>query len=353
MRRKKEVTALKKRKICSLICMAVLLALLLALAGCGAETLGDYPNKAITLIVPYSAGGTCDLVARRLAVLMEKELGTSITIVNQGGSSGAIGIQACLDAPADGYTMVMTADSLGTLRVMGLSDEISYDDFTPIAAVVNDPKVIVVAGDSAYRTLEDLFGDMAARPGKVRMSYTGPGGSGHVQSLILNALGCEPSLTAYPGGSDGLLAVLNGSVDFTNANYSTVVGFLEDGSLRCLAICSDERLAALPEIPAVTELYPEAGEYLRFPFTPLILQVRNDVDVKTVEVLRAAASKAMASDEWKSYVSESCLEKLYEKYPAQEDVYAFMSGFESLVSWMLYDAGAAPRSPEEFGIARP
>ncbi len=344
---------MKKRKIRSWLCLTILLGLLLALAGCGAETLGDYPNKAITLIVPYSAGGTCDLVARRLAVLMEKELGASITVVNQGGSSGAIGIQACLDAPSDGYTMVMTADSLGTLRVMGLSDGISYDDFTPIAAVVNDPKVIVVAVDSAYETLEDLFGDMAARPGKVRMSYTGPGGSGHVQSLILNALGCEPSLTAYPGGSDGLLAVLNGSVDFTNANYSTVADYLESGTLRCLAVCADEPLAALPGVPAVTERYPEAREYLRFPFTPLILQVRNDVDEQIVETLRSAAAKAMASDEWKAWVEESCQEKLYEKYPAQEDVYAFMSGFESLVSWMLYDAGAAPRSPAEFDIPRP
>ena len=336
-----------------LTALLLCLALLLALAGCGAQTSGNYPKKTITLIVPYTAGGTCDLAARRLAVLMERELGGTVTVVNQGGSSGAIGIQACLDAPADGYTMVMTADSLGTLRVMGLSDGISYDDFTPIAAVVNDPKVIVVAADSAYRTLEDLFGDMKERPGKVKMSYTGPGGSGHVQSLILNALGCEPALTAYPGGSDGLLAVLNGSVDFTNANYSTVADYLRGGTLRCLAVCADERLAAIPEVPALTELCPEAGEYMRFPFTPLILQVRNDVDPKIVELLRAAASKAMETEEWRAYVEESCLEKLYEKYPAQEDVYAFMGGFESLVSWMLYDAGAAPRSPAEFGIPRP
>lgn len=313
----------------------------------------DFPKKPLTIIVPYSAGGSCDLTTRQLAVLMEKELGQSITVVNQGGSSGAIGIQACLDADPDGYTMVVTADSLGTLRVMGLSDSISYDDFAPISAIINDPKTIVVGKDSPYNTLEDLFNDMAARPGKVKMSYTGPGGSGHVQSLILNAMGYDMALTAYSGGSDSLLAVLNNSVDFTNANYSTVIDHLASGNLKCLAVCATDRIAALPDVPAITELYPEAESYLRFPFCPYILQVRNDVDPQIVEILRDAAAKAMATDEWKNYVEETCQEKLYEKYPTQEDVYSFMKGFESLVSWMLYDAGVTQFSPEDFDIARP
>lgn len=313
----------------------------------------DFPKKPLTVIVPYSAGGSCDLATRQLAVLMEKELGQSITVVNQGGSSGAIGIQACLDADPDGYTMVMTADSLGTMRVMGLSDSISYDDFSVISAVINDPKVIVVAKDSPYNTLEDLFNDMKARPGKVKLSYTGPGGSGHVQSLILNALGYEMSLTAYAGGSDGILAVLNGSVDFTNANYSTVIDHLASGTLKCLTVCATDRLEAIPDVPAITELYPESEKYLSLPFSPFILQVRNDVDPQIVEVLRDAAAKALASSEWTSYADKTCQEKLYEKYPTQEDVYAFMQNFESLVSWMLYDAGATQFSPENFDIPKP
>lgn len=332
------------------------LAMLLPLCACGARDDSPeaaFPQKALTLIVPYSAGGSCDLAARELAVLMEKELGRSIAVVNKGGSSGAIGIQACLDAPADGYTMVMTADSLGTLRVMGLSDSISCDDFTPVCAVISDPKVIVVSKDSPYDTLEDLLRDMQERPGKVKMSYTGPGGSGHVQSLILNALGYEMALTPYPGGSDGLLAVLNGSVDFTNANYSTVVDHLAAGTLKCLTVCASERLSALPDVPAVTELCPEAEAYLRFPFTPFVLQVRGDVDPRIVALLRTAAAKAMAGDEWKNYVEKTCQEKLYEKYTTQEEIRSFLKGYESLVSWMLYDAGATQFSPEKFGIPRP
>lgn len=347
---------MKSRSIPAILLAA---AMLFTAGGCGASGASasaggtGYPKKAVTLIVPYSAGGACDLISRKLAALMEPELGASITVVNQGGASGSIGIQACLDAPADGYTMVMTGDSLGTLRVMGLSETIDYTDFSPIAITTNDPKVFVVGKDSGYDTMQALLDDMKARPGKVKMSYTGPGGSGHVQSLILNALGYEMALTAYPGGSDCILSVLGGQVDFTNSNYSTVISYIESGDLKVLGVCSDARISALPDTPAIVELIPEAKDYLKFPFCPFILQVSKNTDPQIVETLREAAKKAMATDEWTQYVEAACQEKLYEMYPDEASIYGFFGGFESLVSWMLYDAGAASVSPEKFGIARP
>ena len=335
-----------------LAALLLALALLLSLGACAAKD-APYPSRSLTIIVPYSAGGSCDIVTRQFAALLERELGQSVTVLNQGGSSGTIGIQACLDAPADGYTLVMTADSLGTLRVMDLSDSLSYRDFTPICAVTSDPKVIVVAQDSPYEDLQQLLYDMRARPGRVKMSCTGPGGSGHIQSLILNALGCDMALTAYPGGSDCLLAVLNGSVDFTNANYSTVIDYLQAGTMRCLTVCGPERLAAMPDVPALPELCPEAADYLRFPFTPFVLQVSADVDEATVETLRAAARRALADEGWNENLAATCQDKLYEQYPLPEDVTGFLAGYESLVSWMLYDAGAAAHSPADFDIPRP
>lgn len=329
-------------------------AMVLSLCACGkaGAAATDYPKKPISLIVPYSAGGTCDLTARKLAALMEPELGTSITIINQAGASGSIGIQAALDADADGYTMVMTADSIGTLRVMNLSEDIDYTDFTPIAITINDPKVFVVGKDSPYNTMEDLFNAMKENPGKVKMSYTGPGGSGHVQSLILNALGYDMALTAYPGGSDCILAVLGGQVDFTNSNYSTVISYLDSGDLKVLGVCSTNRIACIPDVPTIVDLLPEAEQYLRYPFTPNALQISKDTDPQIVEALRDAAGKAMQSEEWNSFCDETCQERLFEMYPDEASIYEFFSGYESLVSWLLYDAGAAPISPEQFGIAR-
>lgn len=312
----------------------------------------DYPKKSITMIVPYGAGGTTDLTGRQLAIQMEKFLGQTITVVNQGGASGSIGAKTVLDAAPDGYTILYTAESLGTQRVMGIS-EMSYDDFAPIMVMVNDPKVIVVNKTSKYETLQDLVDDMKARPGKVKMSYTGPGGSGHVQSLIYNKLGLDMALTAYPGGSDCIVAVLGDQVDFTNSNFSTVTGYLESGDLKLLGISATDRLDKYPDVPTLAEVIPEAIDYLKNPFTPLSLLVHKDVPVEYQKVLKEAAAKAVQEDDWKDFVSKNCLEKLYEKYPDEASTKKFYAEWESLVSWLLYDAGAAKFSPEKFNIPKP
>lgn len=311
----------------------------------------DYPQKAITMIIPYGAGGTTDLTGRQLAIQMEKFLGKSITVVNQGGASGAVGAKTVLDANPDGYTILYTAESLGTQRVMGLS-EMSYNDFSPIMVTVNDPKVIVVSKDSKYKTLQELVDDMKARPGKVKMSYTGPGGSGHVQSLIYNKMGLDMALTAYAGGSECIVAVLGGQVDFTNSNFSTVTGYIESGDLRLLGVSATERLEKYPDVPTLAEVIPESAEHLNTPFTPLSLLVDKDVPAEVQEVLKEAAAKAVEEQEWKDYVSKNCLEKLYEKYPGEAATKKFYSEWESLVSWLLFDAGAAKISPEQFNIPK-
>ncbi|WP_320121104.1 tripartite tricarboxylate transporter substrate binding protein [uncultured Sphaerochaeta sp.] len=336
--------------------MLVFLLLLLSISmlwGAGTTESGDasYPNKPITMIVPYGAGGTTDISGRQLAVQLEKHLGVSITVINQGGASGSIGARTVLDAKSDGYTVLFTAESLGTQRVMGLS-EMSYDDFTPIMVAVNDPKVIVVGKDSKYETLQDLVDDIKNRPGKVKMSYTGPGGSGHVQAMIYGKFGMEMALTAYPGGADCILAVLGDQVDFTNSNYSTVTGYLESGDLKLLGISALDRLEAHSDVPTLGEILPGSERYLSNPFTPLSFLVDKDVPSDVVTILRDAAKKAVQEPAWKAFVAKNSLDKLYEKYPDEASMKEFYKDWESLVSWMLYDSGVAKFSPEKFGIEK-
>lgn len=311
----------------------------------------DYPTKPVTMIIPYGAGGTTDLSGRQLAIQMEKSLGKSITVINQGGASGSVGAKTVLDADPDGYTILFTAESLGTQRVMGLS-EMSYDDFSPILVAVNDPKVIVVNKDSKYNTLEDLVEDIMSRPGGVKMSYTGPGGSGHVQSLIYEKFGWNLALTAYSSGSDCIVAVLGDQVEFTNSNFSTVRAYLESGDLKLLGVAGPERLEKYPDVPTLVEVMPGSEEYFEVPFTPLSLMVDKDVPAEIQEVLINSANAAVQEEEWKTYVDNNSLDKLYEKYPDIETTKAFYSEWESVVSWLLYDAGAAKFSPEEFGIQK-
>ena len=312
----------------------------------------DYPKENITMIIPYGAGGTTDLVGRQLAIALEKQLGQTIIVENKAGASGSVGTEAALEAKPDGYTLLLTADSLGTQRVMGIS-EMSYGDFSPILPIANDPKVMVVAKDSPYETIQDLLDAMKENPGKIKMSYTGPGGSGHIQALLLNRYGYEPVLTAYNSGAEGITAVMGHQVDFTNSNYSTVASYIESGDLKLLAVCSVEPLSAHPDVVTLASVMPGSEEMMAMPYTPLSLIVRKDVPEDIKETLRAAAHAAVKDPEFEKYMDDNCIEKLYEKYPTVEEAEKFFAVWESNISWMLYDAGAAVKSPEEFGIPKP
>jgi tripartite-type tricarboxylate transporter receptor subunit TctC len=338
---------MKSRKLVFVaLCFCIITANLTATAA--RQT--SYPTKAISMIVPYDAGGTTDLTGRQFAILLRKYLGQSVNVVNQAGASGAIGCRTVLDAAPDGYTILYTAESLGTQRVMGIS-EMSYDDFIPIMTVVNDPKVIV-AKTGRYNTLNDLVADMRARPGRVRMSYTGPGGSGHVQALVYNKFGLDMALTAYSGGGPAIVAVLGEQVDFTNSNYSTVPTYVESGDLVLLGISATSRLPTYPNVPTLVEIIPESAQYLETPFTPLSLLVNKNTPPEIVQILREAAQKVVQDPEWKTYVRENNLEELYLKYPDEASIRKFYADWESSVSWLLYDAGAAQYSPERFNIPR-
>ncbi len=342
-----------------MLSLVIVLALILGLVGCSnnsddlsPEQTIKYPEKPITMIIPYSAGGTTDLVGRQLAIQMEKSLGQTITVVNQGGASGSIGAKTVLDAEPDGYTVLFTAESLGTQRTMGLS-EMSYADFSPIMVTANDPKVIVVNKTSKYNTLQELVDEMKANPGKVKMSYTGPGGSGHVQALIYNKFDLDMAMTAYTGGSDCIVAVLGDQVDFTNSNFSTVRGYIESGDLKLLGISANERLANYPDVPTFSEIIPESKEYMDIAFTPLSLLVDKDVPENVQKALKESSASAVKETEWLEFVSENSLDALYEKYPDEESARKFYSDWESVVSWLIFDAGAATNSPEKFDIKRP
>ena len=339
-----------KKEIAWLLCVA----LLVGITACqnSRDSGAGYPKKEITMIIPYGAGGTTDVTGRQFALALEKQLGQSIVIVNQSGASGSVGTKTVLDAKPDGYTILYTADSLGTQRVMGISDY-SYGDFSPIMAVVNDPKVIVVNKNSKYNSLEDLINDMKDRPGKVKMSYTGPGGSGHVQALIYNQLGLEMALTAYAGGAECITAVLGDQVDFTNSNYSTVTGYLESGDLKLLGVSAKERLAQYPDVPTLTEVMPEAEKHLSMPFTPLSLVVDKDCPKEVKETLRKAALEAVKDSKWQEFIKQNSLKELYVDYPEIADIEKFYQSWESLVCWLLWDAGAAKNDPAQYNIPRP
>lgn len=311
----------------------------------------DYPTKPINMIIPYGAGGTTDVWGRKLAALLEKYLGQSITVTNQGGASGSIGCQSVKEQPSDGYTLLVCAETMGTYRTMNVCD-LDYEDFTVISPLVGDPKVLVVGKDSKYNTLEDLLEDIKANPGKITMSHSGPGGSGHNQGLVLKELGYDVAMTSFDSGNDALLGVIGGQVDFTNPNISTLGGYIESGDVKPLAVFSNERMEQYPDIPAFTEVVPESEKYLNIPYTLLSFVVNNDTPQEVVDVLKAATQKVFADPEWTDFVKQNAADPVFEKYTDEASIKEFYDNWKSVICWLQYDNGVAEKSPEEFGIAR-
>lgn len=311
----------------------------------------DYPAKPINMIIPYGAGGTTDVYGRTLAALLEKQLGQSITVTNQGGASGSIGCQFVKDQAPDGYTLLVAAETLGTYKTMGTSD-LGYNDFKVIAPLVGDPKVVVVGKDSKYNTLLELLEDVKAKPGKITMSHSGPGGSGHNQGLVLKELGYDVSMTSFDSGNAALLGVIGGQVDFTNPNISTLQSYIESGEVKALAVFSSERMEAYPDIPAFTEIIPESEKYLDIPYTALTFCVLSETPEEVTAVLTDAAKKVFEDPDWVSFVEENAADKLYEKYTDEDSIKGFYDKCQSVICWLQYDNGVAPNSPEDFGIAK-
>ena len=235
---------------------------------------------------------------------------------------------------------------------MGMS-ELGYDDFTVISPLVGDPKIIVVGKDSPYNTMDELLAAIKEKPGRITMSHSGPGGSGHNQGLVLGEFGYEVAMISFGSGNEALLGVIGGQVDFTNPNVSTLESYIASGEVKPLAVFSDARLEAYPDIPAFTEFLPETEKYLNIPYTVLTFCVNNDTPDDIVAVLRDATAKVTAGAEWQEFVTRNAADRLFDMYRTEEEIKAFYDHWQSVVCWMQYDAGVAPISPEEYGIARP
>lgn len=337
-----------KRKIFILVLSLILsLAVLFSLSFCSES----YPSRPISIIVPYGAGGTADIAARSFAFLLSEQLSKPVVILNQPGASGAMGTKRAANSPNDGYTLLLCADSLGTQRLMGLS-ELSYDDFDVVSALVDDPKIVVVSKASPYKTIEDLLKAIKENPNKIRMSYTGPGGSGHVQQLILKKLGYEASATAYSSGAECLLALQSGQVDFTNANFSSLKAYIEESEVRLLASCSVNRLSGHEELQAMGEIFSENKELFDIEYTPLSLLAPKGISTERLERLRAASKNVFQSEKWQKYCDENSFNRLFEKYPDEGSAREFYKRWQKIVCWLLYDAGAAKIIPSDIGIEK-
>ena len=240
----------------SLILVSLLLIVSLALVGCTGGSGSKepeqtaFPEKEVSLIVPFAAGGGTDAVARALANAAEEYLGQNVVVVNKTGGSGAVGMTEGANAKADGYTVTMITREIVSLPLMGLA-QITADDFDLLANINQDPAMILVEKDSKYQTVEDLIADAKANPGNLKFASTA------MPNFYLLAIEINQDVKfnqiPYNGAAEAIPAVLGGHVDFTITNPGEAAGQIEAGQLRPLAVMSSERLASFPDVPTMIE----------------------------------------------------------------------------------------------------
>lgn len=226
----------------------------LALAG-AVPALG-YPTRPVTLIVPYAAGGTADILARIVAEGLGPLLGQSVVVENKPGASGTIGCHAVAKADADGQTLLFTAG--GPLTVgPHLSRSVPYRtdaDFTPIGLVTEVPSFLVVNDRSRFRTAAELIAEGRAKPGSLRFASPGVGTSVHLLAELFRLqAGFEAQHIPYRGGAPAVNDLMGGHVDYLFENVPQLLPQVSGRSLRALAVTAPRRLAPAPEVPTLEE----------------------------------------------------------------------------------------------------
>lgn len=214
----------------------------------------EYPNKPITMIVAYSAGGGSDLAARTVAKYTEKYLGQPIVVENRPGAGGQMGFTTLSKAKPDGYTLGML--NVPTMNIIMSVRKCSFDmsSFTPIANAIVDPVVLAVEKDSEFKTMKDFIDYAKANPGKVQLGIDGPLTNGQLQMLIMEkALGIELKYVFYNGASPALTAAIGGHTFGTTPGASEAQPYVENDQVRVLAVFAESRFPGLPDAPTFEE----------------------------------------------------------------------------------------------------
>lgn len=236
--------------------MAITLAATLAALPALSWAQSSYPNKPIRVIVPFPAGTSPDIIARAWSDKLHVALGQPVVIDNRPGAATIIGAQAVLASPADGYTLMYTAQNTLAINPF-VYRKLPYkvDDFVPVSRTATVPLVLIVAANSPIKSLADLIQAAKASPNKLNFASYGIGQGTHVAMVrLLNTAGV--TMTHIPYQNGGIIDVMSGAVDVSFDASTAAIPQIIGGKLRALAVSSDQRSESLPNAPTVAELLP-------------------------------------------------------------------------------------------------
>ena len=308
-----------------------------------------YPARNIIGIIQWGAGGTTDRVSRKVAPLADRHLGQRIVVNNMTGASGATGMQYVFDQPADGYTLLFAAENPTIYGVLDISPR-NFDEFEPINLIARSIPVIVVRSDSKYRFLDDLIRDAKQRPGQIKAGGTGIGGVPFVVGAMMTAVsGVKFNSIPFDGDGPALAALLGGHIDFHVSVLSAAAEHMRAGRMRAIAVIDNVPNFGAPGVPALGQMIPAYRPYL--PWGPFFgVWVKKGTPAPAVARLTEAFKAGVGTDEFKEFAE--LLGAVSLNLSGAEAV-KWWKQWQSVTAWLLFDAGAAKKSPQAFGIPRP
>ena len=229
---------------------------MVALALGTTAALADYPERPITLIVPWSAGGGTDATGRIIASMLEEKLGEPVNVVNRTGGGGIVGHTAIKEADPDGYTLGIVTTEVSMYEPVGSAD-ISYDDYTLVGLYNADPSAVFVRADSPYATIEDLGAKLKEDPSAVQASGANFGGLNHLSWVsLIDQVGGDAGEAAWiptDGAAPSLQLLGSGAIDVAVSQFPEAQALMNAGEIRALAYLGPERNPGYPDVPTANE----------------------------------------------------------------------------------------------------
>jgi tripartite-type tricarboxylate transporter receptor subunit TctC len=232
------------------------LAAAAVVAGLATQAFAAYPDKPVTIIVPFPPGGSTDMVARAIAPKLQAQLGQPFVIDNRAGATGAIGATAVKNAAPDGYTLLVA--SIGVYAVNPfIQKKLQYDpvkDLDPITVAVRAPNVLVTSPGFPANSVAELVAILKKTPEKITFASSGAGSSDHLTAaLFWQKTGTSGIHVPYKGGAPAITDLLAGHADVSFQNINAVISHIKAGKLKVLAVTSEKRSPLLPNVPTLAE----------------------------------------------------------------------------------------------------
>jgi tripartite-type tricarboxylate transporter receptor subunit TctC len=294
------------------LALAVLAAGAVALLPFGARAETPFPSKALTIVVPFSPGGTTDILARVVGQFMSKDLGQPVIVDNRAGAAGNIGAQMVAHAAPDGYTLLM--GTVGTHAInQSLYKKLGFDpikDFAPISRVALVPNLLVANPSQPFKTVKEMIAYAKANPGKLTFASSGAGTSIHLSGEMFQQMaGVEMQHIPYKGSAPALTDLLGGQTAIMFDNMPSVISHVRAGKLRPIAVTTPTRSPALPDVPTIAE--SGVPGYSATSWFGLLAPAATPAPV--IARLNASILKALADPEVKKKLAEQGAEPHGEK----------------------------------------